>query len=92
MILQQNILYPSFSNQKVHYIIASCRQKNSPTIYNFHNYCILNHARIFIKIFIINAHIDALLQFFWPLHKQAYFHTHLSTYTISKAEDKSQDA
>ena len=28
--------------------------------------------------------------FFWPLHKQAYFHTHLSTYTISKAEDKSQ--
>ena len=28
--------------------------------------------------------------FFWPLNKQAYFHTHLSTYTISKAEDKSQ--
>ena len=90
MILQQNILYPSFSNQKVHYIIASCRQKNSPTIYNFHNYCILNHARIFIKIFIINAHIDALLQSFWPVNKQAYFHTHISTYTISKAQDKSQ--
>ena len=28
--------------------------------------------------------------FFCPLNKQAYFHTHLSAYTISKAQDKSQ--
>ena len=79
MILQQNILYPSFSNQKVHYIIASCRQKNSPTIYNFHNYCILNHARIFIEIFIINAHIDALLQFFFGLYtnRRIFIHIYL---------------